>query len=236
MTIVQPPSARSILAIAAHPDDVESWCAGTLARCADAGMIVRLLLATAGDKGSDDPAADPADVARVRVAEARAGALILGLASVECLGLPDGDVEDTRALRGALARAIRHRRPDVVFTHDPERPLPPYLVHRDHRIVGRAALDAIYPLARDPLSFREHREEGLAHHAVGSVWLFASAAADRFVDISATLERKIEARLAHASQTKDPLALRAGWRRRFAEVGAPVGLAYAEAFTVLDLD
>jgi len=145
-------------------------------------------------------------------------------------------VEDTRELRGQLVAAIRAAAPAAVFTHDPERPLPPYLAHRDHRVVGRAALDAVYPLARDPLTFPEHRAAGLAPHRVRQAWLFASAGADRYVDIAAGFERKNAARLAHASQTPDPSRLRAAWAARAAEIGAPAGLGLAEAFTVLELE
>jgi len=202
-TIEPPPGAVSIMAIAAHPDDIESWCAGTLARAIDAGATVRLLLATSGDKGSADPTDTAATVAARREAEAREAGRRLGLAEVALLGYPDGEVEDTRALRGELVAWVRRWRPDALFTHDPEHPWPPYLTHRDHRVVGRATLDAAYPLARDRLTFPEHEGAGLAPHAVRAVWLFSSAAADTYVDIGAGFERKIAARLAHASQTTD---------------------------------
>jgi len=236
MRVVPPPIASSVLAIAAHPDDVESWCAGTLALAADAGATVRLLLVTSGDKGSSNPSARAADVAATREAEGRAAAAALGLADVAFLRRSDGEVENDLALRADLVAAIRRWRPEVVFTHDPERPWPPYLAHRDHRAVGRAALDAVYPLARDHLSFPDHAEQGLAPHAVGQIWLFASDAPDSIVDVAAGFERKLAARLAHGSQTSDPVTLAAGWRRRAAEVGAPVGLALAEAFVLLRLD
>lgn len=233
MHIVLPPAAASILAIAAHPDDIESWCAGTLGLAIDAGAIVRLLLVTSGEHGSSDPAATPAAVAEQREGEARAAAAALGLAEVAFLRYGDGEVEDTRALRGDLVAAIRRWRPEVLFTHDPEHPWPPYLTHRDHRVVGRAALDAVYPLARDHLAFPEHAAAGLTPHAVSSVWLFASAVADCAVDITAGFERKIAARLAHRSQTPNPAALPKSWRTRAAQIGAPAGLALAETFTVL---
>lgn len=234
-TLAEPPAARPIMAIAAHPDDIESWCAGTLARAIDAGSTVRLLLVTSGDKGSNDPEAMPERVAAQREAEAIEAGRRLGLADVEFLRHSDGDVEETRALRGELVASIRRWRPDVLFTHDPEHPLPPYLAHRDHRVVGRAALDAVYPSARDPLAFPEHAAAGLAPHAVSEVWLFASAIADVYIDIVGGFERKIAARLAHASQTADPKALREGWRARAAEIGAPAELDCAESFTVLRL-
>ena len=234
--IVSAPEATSIVAVAAHPDDVEGWCAGTLARAIDAGATVRVLLVTSGDKGSADPAADPAAVAARREQEALEAARRLGFSEVAFLRHPDGEVEDTRALRAELVAWIRRWRPTVLFTHDPERPVPPYLAHRDHRIVGRVALDAVYPFARDPLTFPEQLRDGLQPHAVGEVWLFASAVATAYVDIAAGFERKIAARLAHESQTPDPAALSAGWRARASAIGATVGLELAEAFTRLRLD
>jgi LmbE family N-acetylglucosaminyl deacetylase len=236
MVVVEPPEVESLVAIAAHPDDIESWCAGTLALAIDKGAVVRLLLVTSGEHGTTDPMAEPQAVAARREAEARVAAHTLGIVDVEFLRYPDGDVELTRALRGDLVKWIRRWRPAVLFTHDCEHPWPTYLSHRDHRIVGRAALDAVYPLARDPLAFADHMRAGLHPHAVREVWLFASDIADAYVDISIGFERKIAARLAHASQTDDPEALRENWQRRAADVGRIAQLPLAETFTVLRLD
>jgi LmbE family N-acetylglucosaminyl deacetylase len=224
------------MAIAAHPDDIESWCAGALAQAIDTGATVRLLLVTSGDKGSGDPLAQPAEVARIREQEALAAGRALGLAEVVFLRHTDGEVENTPVLREQVVQWIRRWRPEVVFTHDPEEPLPPYIAHRDHRTVGRVTLDAIYPDARDPLAFPGHRELDLAPHKVGEVWLFASAAAATYVDITEGFDRKIAARLCHASQTLDPAALPASWHARAASIGGPAGLPLAEAFTVLRID
>jgi LmbE family N-acetylglucosaminyl deacetylase len=233
--LVAPPPPVSIMAIAAHPDDIEFWCAGTLIRAIAGGATVRLLLVTSGDKGSSDPASIPAEIARRREAEALEAANLLGLADVAFLRYPDGEVENTHALRGELVSWIRRWSPAVLFTHDPEHPLPAYLSHRDHRTVGRAALDAVYPLARDRLNFPEHELAGLKPHAVGEVWLFASGVADSFVDIGASLEQKIAARLKHTSQTSDPVALRESWTTRASEIGAAFGVP-AEGFTMLRHD
>ncbi|MEZ4620770.1 MAG: PIG-L deacetylase family protein [Caldilineaceae bacterium] len=234
--LTTPPTTGPILAIAAHPDDIESWCAGTLVQAIDGSLEVRLVLVTSGDRGSADPKATPAAVAQQREAEAQAAAAHLGIADVTFLRYTDGEVENTLDLRRDLVAAIRRWQPHALFTHDPEHPLPPYITHRDHRIVGRATLDAVYPLARDHLNFPELAAEGLTPHAVSEVWLFASSVADHYVDISTGLERKIEARLLHASQTVDGAALRVGWRKRAAAIGEPAGLMAAEAFTVLRLD
>lgn len=232
----EPPCAERVLVVAAHPDDIESWCAGTLARAVDAGAAVEYLLLTSGDKGIDDPARTAAEVAAVRETEQREAARLLGARAVRFLRYPDGDLEETRPLREQVVRTIREVRPDVVFTHDPERPYPPYTTHRDHRAAGRVALDAVYPAARDVRSFPEHLADGLTPHAVREVWLFSSDAPDTWVDVATTFERKLAARLAHASQTADPVALQIAWRERAARIGAPAGLALAEAFVVLSLE
>jgi len=234
--IVEPPGAVSIVAIAAHPDDIERWCAGTLARTIEAGATVRLLLVTSGDSGSRDPHATRETVRERREREARIAADRLGISEVTFLREPDGAVENTASLRGALVKWIRCWRPDVLFTHDPEYPDPPYLSHRDHRIVGRAALDSVYPLARDRLAFPQLEIEGLPPHAVHTVWLFASSRATVYVDIASTFERKLAARLAHESQTSNPTTLAEGLRRFAATTGAPLQLAAAEAFTLLHVD
>jgi LmbE family N-acetylglucosaminyl deacetylase len=236
MRTVPPPNGTSIMAIAAHPDDIESWCGGTLAGSIDGGAVVRLLLVTSGEHGTSDSTADPSAIGSQREAEARAAAATLGIADVAFLRQPDGEVENTRELRATLVTWLRRWQPEVLFTHDPERPWPPYISHPDHRAVGRAALDAVYPLARDPLALRDvPAVAALAPHVVTSVWLFASAAADAYVDISRTFARKVEARLQHVSQTPDPSALPDDWGRRAAQIGAPAGLELAEAFTVLNL-
>lgn len=236
MQIRRPPEATAILAIAAHPDDIESWCAGTLACSIDAGATVRLVLVTSGEHGTSDPHATPAAVALQREQEARTAAERLGMAEVTFLRYGDGEVEDTRALRSDLVAAIRRWRPEALFTHDPEHPWPPYLTHRDHRIVGRAALDAAYPLARDRLAFAELEHEGLEPHAVREVWLFSSAVADSYVDIAAGFERKLAARLDHASQTPDAKTLAESWRARAGQIATPAQLKLAEAFTVLQVE
>jgi len=236
--IANPPFATQIMAIAAHPDDIESWCAGTLVAAIDNGASVRLLLVTSGEHGSSNRQDEPQQVALRREQEARTAAKVLGIEEVQFLNCTDGEVENTRTLRGDLVRWIRRWRPNVLFTHDPEHPIPPYLCHPDHRVVGRAALDATYPLARDHLAFAEQvRDEGLEPHSVEQVWLFASSNTDvSYVDITTSFERKLQARLAHASQTNDPQALREGWRTRAAAIGKPAGLPLAEAFTILRLD
>lgn len=222
----------SVLVIVAHPDDIESWCAGTICRFTSAGKQVAYVLCTSGDKGTSDPAQTSQQVAATREAEQMEAARLLGVASVTFLRWPDSEVEPTLALRRELVRQVRRHRPDLVITHDP---VPPYRLHPDHRAVGRATLDALFPCARDPLTFVEQIQvEGLLAHTVPEAWLFATEAPDIWVDIAATLPHKIAARVAHASQHTDPQELERNWHSRAHAIGAPVGLEAAEAFKMVD--
>jgi LmbE family N-acetylglucosaminyl deacetylase len=233
---VELPGFRRILVIAAHPDDVEFWCGGTLARYVAAGARVDLVLCTSGDRGSAEPHILPARLAAIREAEQAEAAALLGLSSVTFLRHPDGGLAESPALRGDLVRQIRRHQPELLITHDPVNPYPPYTAHRDHRTTGRVVLDAAYPDARDWHYFPEQISfEGLRPHITPNVWLMATTAPTLYVDVSPTLALKIDARLAHHSQTSNPTALRESWPRRAADIGAPAGLAAAEAFVTLQM-
>ncbi len=222
-----------VLVIVAHPDDIESWCGGVVAHFTALGKEVAYVLCTSGDKGSSDPTQTPQQVAARREAEQLDAAHILGVERVIFLRWPDSEVEPTLALRRELVRQIRTHRPDLVITHDPA---PPYRQHPDHRAVGRATLDALYPCARDALTFAEQiTDEGLQAHTVPEAWLFASEGPDIWIDIAATLPQKIQARLAHTSQHSDAAELARNWQHRAALVGEPQGLSAAEAFKRVDL-
>lgn len=229
------PPVERVLAICAHPDDVESWCGGTLSLLVDRGAEVRLIVCTAGDKGTSNRTMTPKEVAETRIQEQRSAAARLGIRAVRFLGARDGEVEETSELLGTIVRMLRGFRPEIVFTHDPEYPFPPYITHRDHRVVGRVVLNAVYPAARDHMYFPEQIAAGLEPHSVCAVWLFASTVASTAVDISSTLERKIVARLEHHSQTDSPDDLRVAWRDHAAAIGGQFGLAAAESFTVVEL-
>ncbi len=130
--------SRTCLVVAAHPDDIESWCAGSVAVLVRQGWQVAYLLCTSGEKGTSDPAEPPEVVAARREAEQREASRRVGAREPVFLRLPDGGLEDDAVLRGSLVRAIRRHRPDLLITHDPVHPWPPYTTHRDHRIAGRS--------------------------------------------------------------------------------------------------
>jgi LmbE family N-acetylglucosaminyl deacetylase len=223
-----------VLAVYAHPDDPEVSCAGTLARWAAAGAAVHLVIGTLGEKGTADPSADPAAVTARRAAEADRAASVMGLADHESLGYPDGELDNTRALREALVERIRRLRPDVVMGPDPTAVFfgTGYVNHRDHRELGFALLDAVSPAAGSPAYFPA---AGPAHR-VPVVFLSGTLEPDTWVDIDATVDVKVRALQCHVSQLGDDADL-AGEvvRRRAASAGRAAGLRHAEAFRVLRL-
>jgi LmbE family N-acetylglucosaminyl deacetylase len=218
--------------IAAHPDDIEFVVAGTAAKWARAGTAIRYVLATSGDAGSHVPGITREEVARIREEEQRAAARIAGVDDVVFLGYHDGEVEPTLALRRDLVREIRRFKPDVVICYDPTRLLvgDRYINHPDHRAVGQAALDAIAPTAAMPLVFPELREEGLEPHRVREVFVTSGSEANTWIDISETIDTKIEALRQHASQFPDgwdPGEMVRGWA---VENGEKAGIPYAEVY------
>jgi LmbE family N-acetylglucosaminyl deacetylase len=228
-----------ILSITAHPDDVDFGVAGTIARWTDAGIEVIYCVVTDGDAGEVDEGFPRAEVPALRRAEQVAAAKHVGVHDVRFLGYPDGRVEATLDLRRDLARVIRQVRPDRVVCPSPERNYARMgASHPDHRAVGSAALDAVYPDARNPFAFPELRErEGLAPWTVREVWIAGSPSPSHFVDVTATFGRKIAALRAHESQIGhlDDLEERIrGWLTRAAALGGLPEGHLAEAFQVLD--
>jgi LmbE family N-acetylglucosaminyl deacetylase len=221
---------RRALAFGAHPDDVELQAGGTLAAWAGRGVQVELACFTAGEKGSPDPEAEPAELAAVRRAEAEAAAAALGAAGVHFLGAVDGELEVTMALRLAVARLVRTVRPDVVLGHDPWRR---WLLHPDHRAAGLLTVDGVVA-ARDPLYAPGLAAEGLAAHRPHTVLLFGTDTPDELVEVTATIDAKLASLRAHASQITDHADLERRVRTWNAAIGADAGLAYAEAFHTLD--
>lgn len=222
------------LAVYAHPDDPDLSCGGTLATWAAGGCEVHVLLCAAGDKGSTDPADLPAEVARRRHDEAERATALLGAARLHHLDRPDGEVSNDLALRAAIVSVIRSTRPEVVVCPDPSAVFfgSHHYNHRDHREVGWAALDAVAPAAASPLYFPD---AGPVHH-VSRVLMSGSLEPSVYVDISATIERKVRAVACHESQLDDANDWYASALRDGAEeAGRQAGVAFAEAFRLLEL-
>jgi LmbE family N-acetylglucosaminyl deacetylase len=229
---------QRILVFAAHPDDVDFGSAGTVALWTDAGIEVTYCIVTDGDAGGYDENVPRAEVAPLRRAEQAAAAKQVGVTDIRWLGYPDGRVEATLALRRDLARVIRQVRPQRVVCPSPERNYARMgASHPDHRAVGSAALDAVYPDSRNPFAFPELREEGLAAWTVAEVWLPGGVAPNHYVDVTATFERKVAALRAHESQTGHMERLEEFLRGRLAQTAAQAGLPeghLAEAYQIIE--
>lgn len=228
MTVVREVPAVA-LAIYAHPDDADVSCGGTLAAWAGAGSAVHVVICAQGDKGSLDPSTEPAALAEIRAQEAVAAADLLGLAGHQLLGRPDGEVDNDMALRRDLVSIIRSVRPEIVVCPDPTALFfgSSYVNHRDHREVGWATVDAVAPAAWSPLYFPE---AGPPHRAQ-EIWLSGTFEPDIWVDISSTIERKVQALMCHATQLGEAGEhLRTIVEQRAAEAGAEAGVTGAEGF------
>jgi LmbE family N-acetylglucosaminyl deacetylase len=229
---------QRLLVITAHPDDADFGVAGSVAKWVREGTVAHLICCTSGDAGSDDADADPLDLARTREAEQRVAAQVVGYEDVTFLHRPDGALANDLALREQLVRVIRTFRPDAVAAPDPRVIVDEsgFVQHIDHREAAAAAVDAVYPAARNAMAFPHLvTAEGLAPHAVGRLYLFWPERPGAYVDIGETLDLKLAALHAHASQHRQPGQLDERIRSWAARTGAPVGLAAAEAFTVIDL-
>jgi LmbE family N-acetylglucosaminyl deacetylase len=200
-----PPNPQRVLAVMAHPDDIEFMAGGTVARWARAGTELHYCLLTDGNSGSRDPNATPAALAEIRRAEQRAAGAIFNVASYTFLGHPDGRLVADIDLRLAIARVIRQVRPDTVLTCDPRFVYSPwYLNHPDHRAAAEATLAAIMPISNTRLAALELLEEGLEPHDVGAVYLAIPDRATLWMPLEpADMEGKIAAMRAHKSQLGD---------------------------------
>jgi LmbE family N-acetylglucosaminyl deacetylase len=231
-------STGPALAVFAHPDDAEIAAGATLAKWAAAGRDVHLLVLTNGDRGSQDPALDRDELARIRGRETVEGARVLGLASATVLDLHDGELENTPEVRAEVVRAIRRIRPETVVSCDPTAWFfeNRYYNHSDHRTAGVICLDAAFPGAGNPHFFGDHLEEGLVPHDVTNVWLAWTLEPNHHEDVTGYLEVKLGALAEHASQLADGIRFFEDELGSEAEAaGRRIGVRHAESFRVLDL-
>jgi LmbE family N-acetylglucosaminyl deacetylase len=226
---------KVVMVIAAHPDDPEFGAGGTVARWARQGRKVIYVVCTNGDKGTSDESMTSDRLAVIREREQRQASEVLGVSEVVFLGYPDGGLEDTPEFRGKLVRLLRKYRPETVITHDPRLR---YMGHRDHRICGTVAMDAIFPYSRDHLFYPEHKAEGLRPHKVAEVFFTGAEDPDVFIDISETFEIKAKAISCHVSQVGEHSRDWENWVKqmgyRMAAMTKRSGLPMAEAFRKIE--
>jgi LmbE family N-acetylglucosaminyl deacetylase len=231
---------REVVAIVgAHPDDLDWSSGGTAAVWTRAGKEVYYILTTSGEAGEDHqrrlvlPATEMADI---REAEQRLAANILGVKEVYFLRQPDGRVEPTMALRDQLVNVIRRVRPQIVISLDPGHWAFDnfYLYHADHRATALAVFDAVYPAA-GTATYIPQPDEGFPPHKVSEVYFSGTTSPNTYIDITDTIELKIQALLSHRSQLPEAEDIARYVREFAARHGAEAGCQYAECFRRLEV-
>jgi LmbE family N-acetylglucosaminyl deacetylase len=232
------PRAGPALGIFAHPDDAEIAAGGAIVNWVDAGREVHLLVLTNGDRGSQDPALDRAELARIRVRETEEAGEVLGLASVRILDVHDGELQNTTEVREQVVRRIREVGADTVVSVDPTAIFfqHTYYNHSDHRTAGWIALDSAFPGSGNPHFFSEHLGEGLGVQDVTDVWLGWTNEPNHVEDVTGAWQRKIDALAKHDSQLSEGIRYFETFLLEEAEeAGRKIGVARAEEFRRLDL-
>jgi len=232
------------MVVTAHPDDAEWGCSGSVAKWTRLGWDVVYVLCTDGSKGTEDREISSEKLSKIREDEQRNAGKILGLKAIEFLGYPDGYLEPSLDVRRDISREIRKYKPSVLITTNPKRDLLSgnYLGHPDHFAAGEAALSAVFPSARDHLTFPELLEEGLEPHKVEEVWINMFNMGNNNTNLFFNpLEKKdvelaTSALLAHVSQISDPDRAKEYMSSRRQEVGQICGSDYAEAFAKFELN
>lgn len=221
-----------LLVISPHPDDCEFGISGTVAKLAKEGKDIVYIIVTNGNKGTSDRNLNPEKLVKIREKEELAAAKLLGVKETVFLGYPDQQLEDCNELRMDICRQIRRFKPWVVATNDPYRK---YMSHRDHRICGIVTMDAVYPYARDFLAYPELIKEGLEPHKAREIWFWGTEDPNYKVDITETLEQKMNALKCHKSQFDFTPEMRARMME-FAGMGAKgEQYQYAEVFHRVEL-
>lgn len=240
------------LVIGAHPDDDDFGAAGTSALWVKQGKKVAWVVMTNGAEGSEIPTLGDTELMLIREQEQRAACEVLGVQAVEFLRFPDGHLQNNEEARKAVVRLIRKYRPRVIMTHDPtqhifapdpdEQPeATAYINHPDHRATGNIVLDAIFPAAGNPRSYRELLAEGLPPYKVHEVYFFMSRLGETFIDISETVELKARGLKCHATQFDPAWDILKSMKERAADVAKRakeqkgLDMEYAEAFRRLKL-
>ncbi|RMD57490.1 MAG: PIG-L family deacetylase [Nitrospirae bacterium] len=228
---------KRVMAIAAHPDDIDFECNATIHLLRKMGKDVTYVICTGGEKGGRSSSLSSYDLIKIREYEQREAALKVGVERVVFLRFKDGEIENNKQLRAKIVEQIRRYKPDVIFAPDPANLTftNPCISHRDHRIVGEAVFDASYPASGNINYFPEQLLDGLECHEAIGLCFFSTHAPNLYVDISSVIEKKIEALQCHKSQLEHIKELKSIVKERFRRMGQMAGCEYAEAFRWLKI-
>ena len=227
-------SYSTALVVVAHPDDAEFGFAGTIAKFCVDGMDVYYVMCTDGSHGTSDLEMPREEIARIRHEEQRNACRVLGAKDVVFLDHEDGYLQPTLELRKEISREIRRFRPDVLICQNPARTLDgrSYTGHPDHFAAGEAALSAVFPSARDHLTFPELLEEGFEPHKTREVLISGFSSPDVWIDVTDSIETAILGAMEHKSQIGDRTHEQMSQRLKEgrAQNAFGRGMKYAETF------
>lgn len=237
-TNFKPLTPKVVLGVAAHPDDLDFGASATMAKFAMQGADVYYLLLTDGSKGTSDKNITSEELITIRQEEQKSALKAIGGKTVTFLNYPDSYLEITMELKKQIVSEIRRLKPDVVVTMDPTVVYSKnrgFINHSDHRAAGQATIDAVFPLARDHLTFPDLLAQGLEPHKVSTLLLTNFDQQNFYVNVTDSIDKKWLALQAHASQIGD-FKLAKSRFQAFAELaGSQAGYAYAEGFMRLDM-
>lgn len=202
---------QKILVVLGHPDDLEVYAGGTIARLITLGKEVRSVKVTMGDKGSQQKEISQKELSEIRLKEDTASMSSLGIMPQNnvYLRFEDGTVENTLSIIKAITEQIRTFQPDIIITHNPDDTIIRFgkdvnwVNHRDHRNTGKSTIDATYPYSRDILFFPEQlQKEGPLSHICKELLLVDYYSGEDIVsfDVTDFIEKRVTAHASHASQ------------------------------------
>lgn len=227
---------KTILAVGAHPDDIDFAAGGTIAKMIKDGAEAYLLILTNGNKGADDPKITKEKLAEIRKMEQVKAARLLGIKDVFFLNHEDSELIADHNLKEEIVTYIRKLKPDIVFCWDPSAYYSEkrgFITHTDHRAAGEATLDAVFPLSRDRLTFGHLEQLGLKPHKVKTVYMINMDSCNCYFDISKTLNQKIKCVRIHKSQVGEShVKMIKSWAE---DRGKESGFKFAEGFKMLEI-
>ena len=223
---------KKFLVFSPHPDDVDFGCSATVAKLTSEGNEVVYCILTNGEKGVHKVNQSKRSMMLVREREQRAAGNVVGVHEIIFLREVDGTLENTPALRKRLVRVMREVRPDVVIAQDPGNQTFDGFgrFHRDHRVTAETVFDSIYPAVGSKGFFPELAEKDILPHQIKEVWFWGTDKPNLFIDVSKTIERKIEALRAHKSQIQDMKVVEERMRTRARDAAKKKKMKYAETF------
>ena len=221
---------KNILAVGAHPDDIEFGCPVTLRNFIKKGYEVHYVIATNGENGFKTKSLSAKERIEIRKKEAQEAARKVGAKEIHFLGFKDGFLEYNESLREKLTLIIKEIRPEVVFTFDPTNMDFDNinLNHRDHRNISMAVFDAVFAAKND---FIYPDKNG--KHRVDKLYFFGTSKPNLTVDITSQIDFKLDVLKSFKSQFPNFESFAKFFKENIGN--ASNDYKYSETFRVLDV-